>query len=99
VIDLDIKESYRNMKFKLDEDPRVVEYAVEAVKRAGVEPIKAIIRGGTDGAMLSYRGLLTPNLFAGGMNFHSRREYVPLESMEASVRTIIELVKLYAEKK
>ncbi|MGA1848264.1 MAG: peptidase T [Thermoplasmatota archaeon] len=96
VIDLDIKESYRNMKFKLDEDPRVVEYAVEAVKRAGIDPIKAIIRGGTDGAMLSYKGLLTPNLFAGGMNFHSRREYVPLESMEASVKTIIELLKLYA---
>ncbi|MGA1819822.1 MAG: peptidase T [Thermoplasmatota archaeon] len=98
VIDLDIKESYRNMKFKLDEDPRIVEFAVEAVKRAGVTPKKAIIRGGTDGAMLSYKGLLTPNLFAGGMNFHSRREYVPLESMEASVRTIIELLKLYAER-
>ncbi|MGA1793316.1 MAG: peptidase T [Thermoplasmatota archaeon] len=97
VIDLDIKESYRNMKFKLDEDPRVVEFAVEAVKRAGISPKKAIIRGGTDGAMLSYKGLLTPNLFAGGMNFHSRREYVPLESMEASVRTIIELLKLYSE--
>ena len=96
-IDLDIKESYRNMKFKLDEDPRIVEFAVEAVKRADVEPKKAIIRGGTDGAMLSYKGLLTPNLFAGGMNFHSRTEYVPLESMEASVRTIIELLKLYAE--
>ncbi|MBN1390912.1 MAG: peptidase T [Candidatus Thermoplasmatota archaeon] len=97
-IDLDIKESYRNMKFKLDEDPRVLENAVEAVSRAGVRPKKAIIRGGTDGAMLSYRGLLTPNLFAGGINFHSRREYVPLESMEAAVRTIIELLKVYVER-
>ncbi|MGA1866008.1 MAG: peptidase T [Thermoplasmatota archaeon] len=97
-IDLDINESYRNMKFKLDEDPRVVDYAVEAVSRAGVAPKKAIIRGGTDGAMLSYRGLLTPNLFAGGMNFHSRMEYVPLESMEAAVRTIIELLKVYTER-
>jgi len=96
-IDLDIKESYRNMKFKLDEDRRAVDHAVEAVRRAGVGPIKAIIRGGTDGAMLSYKGLLTPNLFAGGMNFHSRREYVPLGSMEASVRTIIELLRIYAE--
>ena len=97
-IELEIKESYRNMKFKLDEDPRVVEYAIEAVRRAGIKPKKTLIRGGTDGAMLSYKGLLTPNLFAGGMNFHSKREYVPLESMEASVRTILELVKLYVEK-
>lgn len=97
-IELEIKESYRNMKFKLDEDPRVVEYAIEAVRRAGIKPKKTLIRGGTDGAMLSYKGLLTPNLFAGGMNFHSKREYVPFESMEASVRTILELVKLYVEK-
>ncbi|MFW3146597.1 MAG: peptidase T [Thermoplasmatota archaeon] len=97
-IDLDIKESYRNMKFKLNEEPRAVEFAVEAVRRAEVELKKAIIRGGTDGAMLSYRGLPTPNLFAGGMNFHSKREYVPKESMEAAVGTILELVKLYAER-
>lgn len=95
---LDIKESYRNMKFKLDEDPRAIEYAVEAVQRAGIDPKKAIIRGGTDGAMLSYKGLLTPNLFAGGMNFHSKREFVPLESMEASVRTIIELLKVFVDR-
>jgi len=95
---LDIKESYRNMKFKLDEDPRVVEYAIEAVKRAGVDVKKAIIRGGTDGAMLSYKGLLTPNLFAGGMNFHSKKEYVPKESMEASVKVIIELLKVFVDR-
>ncbi len=98
VIDLEIKESYKNMKYRLNEDPRVVEYAVEAVKRAGVEPILTIIRGGTDGAMLSYKGLLTPNLFAGGMNFHSKREYVPVPSLEAAQRTIIELLKIYVEK-
>ncbi len=97
-IDLDIKESYRNMKYKLDEEPRALEYALEAVKRAGVEPIKAIVRGGTDGSRLSYMGLPTPNIFAGGMNFHSKLEYVPVASLEASVRTIIELLKLYAEK-
>jgi len=97
-IDLDIKESYRNMKYKLDEEPRALEYALEAVKRAGVEPIKAMVRGGTDGSRLSYMGLPTPNIFAGGMNFHSKLEYVPVASLEASVRTIIKLVKLYAEK-
>ncbi len=98
VIDLEIKESYKNMKYRLNEDPRVVEYAVEAVRRAGVEPIQTIIRGGTDGAMLSYKGLLTPNIFAGGMNFHSKREYVPAPSLEAAQRTIIELLKIYVEK-
>jgi len=96
-IDLDIVESYRNMKYILDEDPRVTEFAVEAVRRAGVQPIKAIVRGGTDGSRLTFMGLKTPNIFAGGMNFHSRREYVPVSSMEAAVRTILELVKLYAE--
>ena len=95
-IDLDIKESYRNMKFKLDEEPRAVEYALMAVKNAGIEPIQRKIRGGTDGAMLSYKGLPTPNIFAGGMNFHSKREYVPVESMEAAVKVIIELVKLFS---
>lgn len=98
-IDLDIRESYRNMKYKLDEEPKAVEYALEAVKRAGVEPIKAIVRGGTDGSRLSYMGLPTPNIFAGGMNFHSKLEYVPIGSLEASVRTIIELVKLFAERR
>lgn len=96
-IDLDIKESYRNMKEELDKEPRAVEYAIQAVKNAGIEPIKRMIRGGTDGAMLSFKGLPTPNIFAGGLNFHSKREYVPLESMEAAVTTLLELVKLYAE--
>jgi tripeptide aminopeptidase len=95
-IDLDIKESYRNMKFKLDDEPRAVEYALKAVRNAGIDPIQRKIRGGTDGAMLSYKGLPTPNIFAGGMNFHSKREYVPVSSMEAAVRTILELVKLYS---
>ncbi len=97
-IDLDIKESYRNMKFKLDEEPRAVKYALEAVTNAGVLPLQKKIRGGTDGAMLSYKGLPTPNIFAGGMNFHSKTEYIPLKSMEAAVRTIIELVKIFSEK-
>lgn len=95
-INLDIQESYRNMKEVLDQHPEVTTIAVEAVRRAGVEPRKAIVRGGTDGSRLSFMGLPTPNLFAGGMNFHSRQEYVPLRSMEAAVMTIIELVKLHA---
>ena len=74
VIELDIQESYQNMRVKLDEDPRVVEYALEAVKQSGLEPKLQIIRGGTDGARLSFMGLLTPNIFTGGMNFHSKTE-------------------------
>jgi len=97
-IDLDITESYRNMRYVLEKDPKVTEIAVSAVKRAGVEPIKAIVRGGTDGSRLSYMGLPTPNIFAGGMNFHSRLEYVPLGSMEKAVDTIIEIVKLFVER-
>ena len=97
IIDLDIKESYRNMKFKLDEEPRALEYALKAVKNAGIEPMQRMIRGGTDGAMLSYKGLPTPNIFAGGMNFHSKREYVPVISLEAAVLTILQLAKLFTE--
>jgi tripeptide aminopeptidase len=94
-IELDVQESYRNMKYILDKDPRAREIAFEAVESADVPLKKAIVRGGTDGSRLSYMGLPTPNIFAGGMNFHSRKEYVPLASMEASVRTIIELAKIY----
>jgi tripeptide aminopeptidase len=72
--------------------------AFEAVEKADVPLKKAIVRGGTDGSRLSYMGLPTPNIFAGGMNFHSRKEYVPLGSMEASVRTIIELAKTCVER-
>jgi tripeptide aminopeptidase len=84
------------MKFKLDEEPRALQFALEAVRRAGIEPVQRKIRGGTDGAMLSYKGLPTPNIFAGGMNFHSKKEYVPLKSLEAAVSTIIELAKLFS---
>lgn len=95
---LEITESYKNMKVKLDEDPRVVDYALEAIRRAGMKPKTQIIRGGTDGARLCFMGLLTPNLFSGGMNFHSRLEWVPVRSMEKSVETIVQLLQIWAEK-
>ncbi len=98
-ITLEIKESYRNMKYKLAEKPEVVEIAIEAIKMAGIEPKKTIVRGGTDGAMLSYKGLLTPNLFAGGHNFHSKTEWVSLQDMEKAVDVLINLAKLWAEKR
>ena len=97
-IELEIKESYRNMKIKLDEKPEVIEYALEAVKRTGITPIKNIIRGGTDGARLSFMGLLTPNIFTGGHNFHSKKEWISIQDMEKAVETIIHLSQIWAEK-
>ena len=96
-IDLEIMESYKNMRLKLDQDPRVVEYALEAVKRAGLDPRLQFIRGGTDGARLCDQGLPTPNIFTGGMNFHSKLEWIPVEAMELAVRTLVHLVQIWAE--
>ncbi len=95
---LEIKESYRNMKYKIDEHPEVVEYAMEAVRRSGIKPHKNLIRGGTDGARLSYEGLPTPNIFTGGHNFHSQKEWISIQDMEKAVETIINLVQIWAEK-
>lgn len=97
-MDFDVQESYRNMRYKLDEDPKVVEFALEAVKRAGLEPHLSIIRGGTDGSKLSYEGLLTPNIFTGGHNFHSKLEWVSIQDMEKTVETIVSLVQVWVEK-
>jgi tripeptide aminopeptidase len=93
-----IDESYRNMKYKIDDAPKVVEYALEAVRRAGVEPIKNAIRGGTDGSRLSYQGLLTPNIFTGGHNFHSRQEWISVQDMQKAVAVIVQLVQIWEEK-
>ncbi len=97
-IDVEIKESYRNMKYVLDKEPRVTEYAEEAIRRAGIEPRRSYIRGGTDGARLSFMGLITPNLFDGSQNYHSKKEWVPLEWMEKSVETILNLMDIWVEK-
>ena len=97
-IDFKVTEYYRNMKYMLDKEPHVVDYAVEAIKRAGLEPIRNLIRGGTDGARLSYEGLLTPNIFTGGHNFHSRQEWISVQDMQKAVDTIVELVQVWHEK-
>jgi tripeptide aminopeptidase len=97
-IELDIKESYQNMRVKLDEDPKAVEYALEAVKRAGIEPQLQLIRGGTDGARLCFMGLLTPNIFTGGHNFHSKQEWIAVQAMEKAVETLKSLVQIWVEK-
>jgi tripeptide aminopeptidase len=96
-VELEIHEQYKNMRVYLDQDPRVVEFALQAARRAGLNPELKSIRGGTDGARLSEKGLPTPNLFAGGHNFHSKLEYVPIQSMEKAVETVAHLLRLWAE--
>ncbi len=98
-IDLAFKEQYRNMKLYLEKEPRAVPYAIEAVRAAGIEPKLTAIRGGTDGARLSAMGLPTPNIFAGGINFHSKFEWVAVSTMVKATETILHLVRLWAERR
>ncbi len=97
-ISVEVQESYRNMAYKIAEDPKVLEYALEAVRRAGLEPHRHAIRGGTDGSRLSFMGILTPNIFAGGQNFHSVREWVCLEWMAKAVETTLHLLQIWVER-
>ncbi len=97
-IHMEHKEYYRNMRYKIEEEPRLIEYAEEAIRRSGAEPTHKLVRGGTDGANLSYMGLLTPNLFTGGEAFHSKIEWVPVQVMEKSVETILNLTQIWMER-
>ena len=97
-ISVKVEESYRNMAYKIREDPKVLDYALEAVKRIGVTPIQQAIRGGTDGARLSFMGLLTPNVWAGGQSFHSVNEWVSLEWMTKAVEATLEILTVWREK-
>ncbi len=93
-----IKPSYRNMSYAIAKDPKVVEYALEAVTRQGIAPLRRAIRGGTDGSRLSFMGLLTPNLFGGAQSYHSVHEWVSLEWMAASVECCLQVVQVWVEK-
>lgn len=95
---LKVRQQYRNMKVVLDRTPEVVDYAVEAVRRAGMEPRLGSIRGGTDGARLSFMGLPCPNIFTGGHAYHSPLEFVSVQDMEKAVKTIVELVRIWEER-
>jgi len=97
-ITVTIDESYRNMAYKIREDAKVLDYALEAVERIGVTPIRQAIRGGTDGARLSFMGLLTPNVWAGGQSFHSVNEWVSLEWMSKAVEATLEILTVWVEK-
>ncbi|MDR2621275.1 MAG: peptidase T [Dysgonamonadaceae bacterium] len=90
-IHLEIKQQYRNMREIVEPQKHIIDLAVNAMKEAGITPIVRPIRGGTDGAQLSFKGLPCPNIFAGGLNFHGRYEWVPVQSMEKAVKVIVNL--------
>ncbi|MFO7850901.1 MAG: peptidase T [Bacteroidota bacterium] len=97
LIRVSIKDQYFNMKEKIADHYNIVEIAAKAMRQAGVKPLVRPIRGGTDGARLSYMGLPCPNIFTGGHNFHGRYEYIPVRSMENAVNTVINIIKLVPE--
>ena len=99
VVVIDIKDQYFNMKEKVQPVMHIVDIAEEAMKQVGVKPIIKAIRGGTDGAQLSFMGLPCPNIFAGGHNFHGRYEYVPVESMIKATEVICKIAELTALEK
>ena len=90
-----ITEQYRNMKEILDTVPYVTNYAIEAMKRIGIDSEATIIRGGTDGSKLSFMGLPCPNIFTGEMAIHSRHEYVSVQDMQKAVHTMVELIQIW----
>lgn len=94
----EVQESYRNMRYILDQHPQTVQFALEAVERAGIKPKLNIIRGGTDGSRLSYMGLPCPNIFAGEHAFHSRLEWISVQDMQKAVDVIINLCQIWEEK-
>jgi tripeptide aminopeptidase len=95
---IEIKQQYRNMKQVIDRHPEIIDNAMEAIRRAGLKPVKTSIRGGTDGSRLSFMGLPCPNIFAGEHAFHSRLEWVSRQDMEKAVQTIVHLAIIWEER-
>ena len=96
VVTLELKDQYYNMRQQIEPVMHVIDIAFEAMKAAGVEPHVKAIRGGTDGAQLSFKGLPCPNIFAGGLNFPGRYEFVPIQSMEKAMNVIVKIAELIA---
>jgi len=97
-INLEIIEMYRNMRDELDKNPKVLECLWEAADEAGAEPYWEPIRGGTDGSRLTEMGLPTPNIYAGGQNFHSRQEWMSVNGLNIAVKTLVNLAQKWVEK-
>lgn len=95
---LELRDQYYNMREVVEPKKYIVDLAFEAMEAAGVKPLVKPIRGGTDGARLSFMGLPCPNIFAGGLNFHGRYEFLPVKSLEKSMETIIKITELLAQK-
>ena len=95
---MDVEHQYSNMGSVIEQHPRVVEAAEEAIRRAGAEPVRTVIRGGTDGSRISEMGLPTPNIFTGGQSYHSVKEWASVQDMAAAAATVVELVRVWAEK-
>ena len=94
---IELKDQYYNMREKIEPVMNIIDIAQQAMRNADVTPIVVPIRGGTDGAQLSFKGLPCPNIFAGGLNFHGRFEFIPIPSMEKAMRVIVEIAKLVAD--
>jgi tripeptide aminopeptidase len=95
---MEFKPQYRNMKQVIDRHPETIDYAMEAIRRAGLTPVRSSIRGGTDGSRLSFMGLPCPNIFAGEHAFHSRLEWVSRQDMEKAAETIVHLAMIWEER-
>lgn len=95
--EVEFEEQYQNMNEIIKKDPRVVDFAKEAMERLGIKPISSPIRGGTDGATLTHNGLPCPNLFTGMQNYHGKLEYISVQDMIASVKTVVEICKVWEE--
>ncbi|MDE6418033.1 MAG: peptidase T [Duncaniella sp.] len=93
---LELKDQYYNMREKIEPVMHIIDIAIKAMEEAGVKPKVTPIRGGTDGAQLSFKGLPCPNIFAGGLNFHGRFEFVPIPSMEKATDVIVQIARLVA---
>jgi tripeptide aminopeptidase len=95
---MEVQQQYRNMKKVIDRHPEIIDYAMEAIRRTGLKPVRTSIRGGTDGSRLSFMGLPCPNIFAGEHAFHSRLEWVSVQDMEKAMQTIVHLATIWEER-
>lgn len=98
IITIEIKDSYYNMKEKIEPHMEIVELAKESMIELGIDPLIKPIRGGTDGARLSYMGLACPNIFTGGYNYHGRFEFIPINSMKKASQLIVKIIENNAKK-
>ena len=97
-VTVEVKDQYYNMRQQVEPLMHIIDIAFAAMQEAGVEPKVKAIRGGTDGAQLSFKGLPCPNIFAGGLNFHGRYEFVPIQSIEKAMKVVVKIAELTAKR-